>query len=781
MRLMYILILLALNACSFASASGSVVINEVELDYIEDDAEIQWVEIYNNGEEEVDVSGWAIMSSDDRSRKEFIDEGTLLSPGDFYLMYFGEKWLSNYGAVIILEDDFDHGVDRTISIYDSQEDGCAWGKYPDGASEWMFMESTPGAPNSGVQCDVTTSKAVIFNMDGSVSGRGYLNLQNRGGDPVGGSFISHEHGSGDYSADSSFRMDINDVINVSRIDLKKDALSMRYNRTFNGLPGNRTVYYDSLWAESSSIKSMNEGGEDGSMASQSTTYGNSISKDVVVQSKYGSLKMKLSSDSVGRTNVEYCSDKLKLSEEYLGGFHIEETITKGEYQRAVNSTDESGYVDVYKKVGEDYSSYERGSGLYQAEEIIEAGDYARKNVILDYMPAGYSYSNDSVANRSHMWEEGFGLNATNGLYAEEHYTNLAKLEKEVEVKWPNEVRTSSSFIGQASLKSVFRRGNNSTDLALLEDDYIGDYKIDRTIFILPKYDSPHMSVYKQGYVDPDRCDVLRFAVTVVNDGNRTFAPIYVRDTFPSGTRFIGSSVEPMELARTYGNWSIPALGSGDSFTIDMQFKVITRKENYTNRARANTIYVYSSRGTPRERKLRVSNSTTLDLDWSGCPAELLPLDFTATLSPVDEKIVSYRLILNNTADYTMSANITALLPEGMSFINSTTATLENDSGVVKWSIRRIDAGRRRTVSFMAGAEREGLFEVKALVSGSSTEGNESISTSSSALVVVGKPPRASNIESLQSMQWLPCGDSALYQSLAKVDAGSRSEIKCCSW
>ncbi|MFZ2535599.1 MAG: hypothetical protein WBH08_10120 [Methanothrix sp.] len=252
----------------------------------------------------------------------------------------------------------------------------------------------------------------------------------------------------------------------------------------------------------SSLKSMNEEGEDGSMASQSTTYGTSISKDVAVQSKYGSLKMNLSSDSVGRTNVEYCSDKLKLSEEYLGGFHIEETIANDEYQRSVNTTDESCYVDVYKKVGEDYSSYERGSGLYQAEEIIEAGDYARKNVILAYSPTGYSYSTGSVANRSHMWEEGFELNASNGLYAEEHYTNLAKMEKEVEVKW---------------------------------------------------------------------------------------------------------------------------------------------------------------------------------------------------------------------------------------------------------SIRRIDAGRRRTVSFMAWAERDGLFEVKALVSGNSTEGNEIISTSSSALVVVGKPPRASNIESLQSI------------------------------
>jgi len=40
------------------------------------------------------------MSSDDRSRKEFIDEETLLSPGDFYLMHFSEKWLSNYGTNI---------------------------------------------------------------------------------------------------------------------------------------------------------------------------------------------------------------------------------------------------------------------------------------------------------------------------------------------------------------------------------------------------------------------------------------------------------------------------------------------------------------------------------------------------------------------------------------------------------------------------------------------------------------------------------------------------------
>lgn len=37
-------------------------INEVELDYLEDDVEVQWVELYNSGPGEVDVSGWAIIS-----------------------------------------------------------------------------------------------------------------------------------------------------------------------------------------------------------------------------------------------------------------------------------------------------------------------------------------------------------------------------------------------------------------------------------------------------------------------------------------------------------------------------------------------------------------------------------------------------------------------------------------------------------------------------------------------------------------------------------------------
>lgn len=489
--------------------------------------------------------------------------------------------------------------------------------------------------------------------------------------------------------------------------------------------------------------------------------------------------MNLSSDFVGKTNIDYCSEEMKLSEEYIGGFGIDESISEDKYSRSASSNNGSGYVDVYKKVGDDFSTYERGSGTYQAEEVIEANDYARKDVSLVYSPASYAYLPGVVANRSLMWEEGLRLNASNGLYTEESFRSLERLEKEGLITWPNEVRTLSIFTGKASLKSVFRPHNNYPTLAVVADEYVGSYSIERKLSVLPRYTSPHMSVYTQGYVDPNSCNVLRFTVSVVNDGNRTFAPIYVRDTFPSGTRFIGSSIEPIELTRSYGNWSIPALGSGESATIEMQFKVATQRDNYTNRARANTIYVYDSRGVLRERNLRVNNSTILDVDWAGCPPEPLPLDFSATISPDAEDLVSYRLVLNNSAGFNMSANITVLLPEGMSYVNSTTATSQNESNEIKWSIKRLDVNRRRTISFLARAEREGLFIANAQVSGNSIEGSKNISASTIALIRVGKAPITENIESLESLQWLPCDDRDLYQSLAKLDVGSTKEIKCC--
>lgn len=255
MRPTYILILLALTGwLLYPQASASVVINEAELDYLEDDIEAQWIELYNTGPVDTDISGWAVILRDDRSKKEFVSDGTVLPPGGFYVMIFSEKWVSSFGTALILENDLNHEMDRTPSLYDNQGDSCAWGRYPDGGYEWLFMESTQGEPNSGITCEEEESRAVLFEMSGSVSGTGYVNLQDRATGPDGGSVKSHEHGSGEYSSEASFRMDLDQVTNISTIGLRKEDLSMRHNSTVHGLPGNRTAQLDSKWTESSILK-----------------------------------------------------------------------------------------------------------------------------------------------------------------------------------------------------------------------------------------------------------------------------------------------------------------------------------------------------------------------------------------------------------------------------------------------------------------------------------------------------------------------------------------------
>src|SRR5690606_29149914 len=109
-----------------------------------------------------------------------------------YQLSFSEKWINNFGAVIILLSDTDKEIDHTISLSDSQADSCAWGRYPDGGPEWQFMDSTPGEANSGVPCEEVESKALRFDMSGSVSGSGYVNMQDRVLGPDGSSVLTHE-------------------------------------------------------------------------------------------------------------------------------------------------------------------------------------------------------------------------------------------------------------------------------------------------------------------------------------------------------------------------------------------------------------------------------------------------------------------------------------------------------------------------------------------------------------------------------------------------------------
>ena len=95
------------------SAMASVVINEMELNPPKGGAE--WIELYNSGNESVDISGWTATITDGSWRGELsaVPEGTILPAGGFYVMDGLKSWNHTNGGYATLFTASGEEVDRT--------------------------------------------------------------------------------------------------------------------------------------------------------------------------------------------------------------------------------------------------------------------------------------------------------------------------------------------------------------------------------------------------------------------------------------------------------------------------------------------------------------------------------------------------------------------------------------------------------------------------------------------------------------------------------------------
>ncbi|GEM_PF-597078 len=140
------------------SGSGTVIINEVELNPAGDDRSqdvLEWVELYNTGNEDVDISDWALVATHGDKEIVRIPSGSLIEAKGFYAIPDHpprEQWLDNQDESIVLKDNSGAEVDRTPTLADDRDDSCAWSRYPDGSPDWEFMISSKGARASGDFC-----------------------------------------------------------------------------------------------------------------------------------------------------------------------------------------------------------------------------------------------------------------------------------------------------------------------------------------------------------------------------------------------------------------------------------------------------------------------------------------------------------------------------------------------------------------------------------------------------------------------------------------------------
>jgi uncharacterized repeat protein (TIGR01451 family) len=784
-----LVLLIILVAAS--SASAKVFINEVQLNTSGET--YQWIELYNARNEDVNVTGWSIVPLRYPYKEKVVDyfavySGDPLAPvvgdkiippkGFFVLVPAEEDWMDPYDETLILKNFSLVEVDRTPALTGHSYTGCSWSRYPDGSSYWNFMRSTMCGPNSGEVCTETIYSAdrLKFDVVGKVTGSGFVRTRTTIKSGYAGLLKSSEHGSGTYETEGSTDCITDFIEGTHTTGMTKSDHSARYGGSTLNVTPTRSISFDSRWTGSSMVART---GRNPQYIYESIRYAERIDSDLLIRSEGSSLKAKIGSEFNGSGRIGSSLANYASSEEHTGSFRVYKNIREEDSRKIESSVSGDGFVRSDTNIGGKVATYERGTGGYEVDELIDtSGTTLAKDVKLSYNPTSYTYAPDRTINRSMLWREGTRVGEKGFSFIGTEFSNIKRLEEDMVVTSIGGVKTSANFSGKARLQTalIVDSGDNP-GMVYMDEEYEGDYSIERKMAIMPIYQTPHISIASEGRLDQPGCDRLRYVITIINDGNLDLGPVYVRNTFPAGTRFVDASLQPLDLGSRYANWSISRLGTASSVTIEFELQITARRDSYTNRVRAQTVYQSEDRrGRVRERKLRASDTSVLEADWTGCVPQNISATYTASSDPLQPNLLNYRLTVQNLAKEDMRFDITASLPKGVKFISSASPTSEIRGDEISWTIDRLAPGRRRTISFTAEAELDGLLASVANVQGRSLDGRELGSANAGATVLVGD---FADLARPESQDWLPCSEEILPRDYWIRAASSTKALSCC--
>lgn len=132
-------------------ASSSVVVNEMELNPSQGGAD--WVELFNSGNQTVDISGWTATITDGGwMGKMPVPKGTIIPAKGFYVAEGNPLWNHNNGGYTTLYSDSGEKVDETPYRVDNLNNDFTWGRHPDGHDtntdgDWGYGYATKGRSN----------------------------------------------------------------------------------------------------------------------------------------------------------------------------------------------------------------------------------------------------------------------------------------------------------------------------------------------------------------------------------------------------------------------------------------------------------------------------------------------------------------------------------------------------------------------------------------------------------------------------------------------------------
>lgn len=123
-------------------------INEVEMNPPGDDKGNEWIELYNEGNEDIDIFDWKVWDGLKTPTKRYtIPNETIIKTGEYYIITFTNQVLNNdkNGDFVTLKNSNNELVDETSVIVD-ETDNTKTNQFC--SSTWKFLEQTKGIANN---------------------------------------------------------------------------------------------------------------------------------------------------------------------------------------------------------------------------------------------------------------------------------------------------------------------------------------------------------------------------------------------------------------------------------------------------------------------------------------------------------------------------------------------------------------------------------------------------------------------------------------------------------
>jgi hypothetical protein len=147
--------------------------------------DLDYVELYNQSNESVDLSG-CVLTDNPSTNRFVLPPNTQLPPRGF--LSFDESQLhfalSAAGETIYLKDPSQSRVLDAVR-FEAQENGVSMGRYPDGGDQFYRLQSkSPGAPNASVRVSDLVINELMYAPISGLADDQYVEIYNHGAAPA---------------------------------------------------------------------------------------------------------------------------------------------------------------------------------------------------------------------------------------------------------------------------------------------------------------------------------------------------------------------------------------------------------------------------------------------------------------------------------------------------------------------------------------------------------------------------------------------------------------------